>query len=167
MAKPISTSYTDEERAEIVAHVLVQVATGRFVSRVFREDKTTADGVKMPSPSTFWLWVFQDDSDASQQGERLSDKLMRAREFGIEALLDETVDIADETAFDTIKGEEGADRPNTEWISRSKLRIETRLKLAAMLKPKKYGAKVDVTSGGEKIGLAEALAAGNARVDGH
>lgn len=165
MARPVTTSYTDEERAEIIAHVLVQVATGRFVSRVFREDKTTADGVNLPAHSTFWLWVFQDENDGNAQGEKLSDKLARAREFGIEALLDETVDIADETAFDTIRGEEGNDRPNTEWISRSKLRIETRVKLAQMMKPKKYGAKVDVTSGGEKIGLAEALAAGNARLD--
>lgn len=146
MARPISTSYSDEERAEILAHVLVQVATGRFVSRVFREDKTTTSGVRMPAESTFWLWVFQDESD-----DKLSEKLARAREFGIEALVDETVDIADETAFDTLKDENGSERPNSEWISRSKLRIETRLKLAAMLKPKKYGAKLDVTSGGEKL----------------
>lgn len=161
MARPKSTTYTDEERAEIVAHVLVQVATGRFVSRVLREDQTTATGVKLPAASTFWLWVFQDDSE-----EKISDKLARARQFGIEALLDETVDIADETAFDTIRDDNGNERPNSEWISRSKLRIETRVKLAQMMKPKTYGAKVDVTSGGEKIGLAEALAAGNARVDG-
>jgi hypothetical protein len=165
MARPISTSYTDEERAEIVAHVLVNVATGRFVSRILREDKTTASGVKLPAHSTFWLWVFQDDG-AGDGSEKLSDKLARARQFGIEALLDETIDIADETAFDTIKDGEGNERPNTEWISRSKLRIETRVKLAQMMKPKTYGPKVDVTSGGEKIGLVEALAAGNARVDG-
>ncbi len=162
MARPNTTSYSEEERAEIVAHVLVQVATGRFVSRVFREDQTTGGGVKLPAHSTFWLWVFQDDN--SEQSEKLSDKLARAREFGIEALLDETVDIADETSFDTVKGENGDERPNIEWISRSKLRIETRIKLAQMLKPKKYGAKLDVTSGGEKIDLAAAVAAGNARV---
>jgi len=165
MAKPITTSYSDEERAEIIAHVLVQVATGRFVSRVFREDQTTSTGVKLPAHSTFWLWVFQDSGD--EHSEKLSDKLVRAREFGIEALVDETVDIADETAFDTIKDENGSERPNNEWISRSKLRIETRLKLAAMLKPKTYGAKVDITSGGEKIGLVDAIAAGNARVNGN
>lgn len=164
MARPKSTSYSDEERAEIIAHVLVQVATGRFVSRVFREDKTTATGVKLPAHSTFWLWVFQDDNRAADQSEKLSDKLARAREYGIEALLDETVDIADETLFDTIKDESGSERPNSEWISRSKLRIETRIKLAQMLKPKKYGAKLDLTSAGEKLDLAAAVAAGNARV---
>jgi hypothetical protein len=145
MAKPISTSYSDEEKAEIIAHVLIQVATGRFVSRVFREDKTTAQGISLPSASTFWKWVFEDTS-----GE-LSEKLVRAREFGIEAILDETLDIADETISDTIRDENGTERPNSEWISRSRLRIETRTKLAQMLKPKTYGAKLDVTSGGEKL----------------
>lgn len=165
MARPKSTSYSDEERAEIVAHVLVQVATGRFVSRVLREDRTTLTGVKLPAHSTFWLWVFQDDT--ATDGDKLSDKLARAREFGIEALLDETVDIADETAFDTVKDENGGERPNNEWISRSRLRIETRFKLAAMMKPKKYGSKLDVTSGGERLtDLAAAVAAGNARLNG-
>lgn len=138
-------AYSDEEKAEIIAHVLVQVASGRFVSRVFREDQTTTSGVKMPAASTFWLWVFQDESD------EVSDKLVRARDYGIEALLDETIDIADETEFDTVRDDNGNDRPNSEWISRSRLRVDTRVKLAQMLKPKKYGQKVDVTSGGEPI----------------
>lgn len=140
-----NSHYSDEEKAEIIAHVLVQVASGRFVSRVFREDKTTATGVKMPAVSTFWLWAFQDEAN------EISDKLVRARHHGIEALLDETIDIADETQFDTVKDDSGNDRPNSEWISRSKVRIETRIKLAQMLKPKTYGPKVDVTSGGEPI----------------
>lgn len=139
-------SYSEEERAEIVAHVLVQVATGRFVSRVFREDQTTTTGVKMPAQSSFWLWVFQDETN------EISEKLVRAREHGVEALLDETIDIADETQFDTVRDDNGNDRPNSEWITRSRLRVDTRIKLAQMLKPKKYGAKVDVTSGGEPIG---------------
>lgn len=149
MGRPITTSYTDEERAEIVAHVLVQVAGGRFVSRVFNEDKTTANGIKMPAPSTFWLWVFQDETC------ELSDKLTRAREHGIEALLDETLDIADETKFDTKRNEAGNEVPDSEWITRSRLRVETRMKLAQMLKPKKYGPKIDVTSGNEPVKLDE------------
>ena len=37
---------------------------------------------------------------------------------------------------------EGGDRANTEWISRSKLRVETRLKLLAKWDPKRYGDKI-------------------------
>lgn len=138
-------AYSEEERDEIIAYVLVQVASGRFVSRVFREDQTTSNGISLPHVSTFWEWVFKSDDT------EISDKLGRAREAGIEALLDETIDIADETQFDTVKDDNGSDRPNSEWIARSRLKVDTRIKLAQMLKPKKYGQKVDVTSGGEPI----------------
>ena len=149
MAKLGRPGYSEEERAEIIAHVLVQVASGRFVSRIFREDQTTGNGIKMPHVSSFWLWVFQDET------EEISDKLKRAREAGIEALLDETIDIADETQFDTKTNEAGTEVPNNEWITRSRLRVETRIKLAQMLKPKTYGPKLDVTSGGERIEVDE------------
>lgn len=150
--------YTDDEKAEIAAFVIVQVATGKFVSRVFREHKTTSNGIKMPARETFYGWVFEDATN------ELDDKLMRAREYGIEALLDEVTDITDCTANDTLKDADGNARPNTEWISRSRLRAEYRVKLAQMLKPKKYGAKLDLTTGGEKLNRPEELEAANRRI---
>lgn len=38
---------------------------------------------------------------------------------------------------------------NTEHVQRSKLRIETRLKLLAKWNPKKWGEKVDLNHGGQ------------------
>jgi hypothetical protein len=64
-----------------------------------------------------------------------------AREEGYDQIAADCLAIADETTFDTIVGENG-DRANTEWISRSKLRIETRLKLLAKWDPKRYGDKI-------------------------
>lgn len=145
-----SNPYSDEERAEIIAFVLVKVASGVFVSRVFKDHETTTNGVRLPNPETFWRWIFEDDmlpqmaakpGDEVSQG--LSNKLVRARESGIEALLDECIDIADETASN-----EDADRA---VVQRSRLRVDTRIKLAQMLKPKSYSPKLDVTTGGEKI----------------
>lgn len=162
-------AYGDEEKAEIIAHVLVNVASGRFVSRVFREDDIIANGVQLPAISTFWKWVVEDDNLPESAPDRLgiSDKLARAREYGIEALLDETIDIADITTHDTVIREDAeggtSERANTEWIQRSKLRIETRIKLAQMLKPKRYGPKLDLTSDGEKIGIAAKIEAAQAR----
>jgi hypothetical protein len=149
--------YTEEEKDEIIAHVLVNVSCGRFVSRIFREDETTADGIKLPHVATFWKWMLDDED-----GE-LNDKLARAREQGIEALLDEVADIADNTANDTIRNEAGVEQANTEWITRSRLRVDTRIKLAQMMKPKKYGPKLDLTSGGEKIGLSAEVEAARKR----
>lgn len=137
--------YTDEEKAEIMAHVLVNVACGRFVSRIFREDATTEGGIKLPAPTTFWKWVLEDTSGELEQ------KVADARAKGIEAILDETLDIADEVQHDTIRDDNGTARPNSEWITRSRLRVDTRIKLAQMMKPKTYGDKLDLTSGGKPL----------------
>lgn len=72
-----------------------------------------------------------------------SERIARAREAGFDALADECLAIADETAHDTkFVGEDDTPVPNAEWISRSKLRVETRLKLLAKWDPKRYGDRV-------------------------
>lgn len=70
----------------------------------------------------------------------------RAREQQMEAMAEETLDIADETNRDTIikKGKDGSEyeAPDAEWIARSKLRVDTRKWLMSKLAPKKYGDKI-------------------------
>jgi hypothetical protein len=149
--------YTDEEKAEIIAHVLVQVATGRFVSRVFREDQTTPCGIAMPTVSTFWQWVFEDVTN------ELSDKLTRAREAGVEAKFDEAIDIAENPMPGEITTtERTGDKTKTKIVTEDmlghrKLQVETIIKAVQLLKPRKYGPRLDVTSAGEKVGLAAEL----------
>ena len=87
-------------------------------------------------------------SDWKKARESFSADFAHAREDGFDQIAAECLDIADETAFDTIITDTG-DKPNTEWISRSKLRIETRLKLLAKWDPKRYGDKVDLNHGGQ------------------
>ena len=50
--------------------------------------------------------------------------------------------IADDNSQDTRYGADGKEMPDSEWISRSKLRVETRLKLLAKWDPKRYGDKI-------------------------
>lgn len=69
--------------------------------------------------------------------------IARAREEGYDAIAVQCLDIADDTEHDTLFTDNG-DRPNTEWISRSKLRIDTRLKLLAKWDPKRYGDRAGV-----------------------
>lgn len=87
----------------------------------------------MPAWRTVYDWK---NADAA-----FSARIAGAREAGFDAIAHECLDIADETAFDTIEGENGL-RANTEWISRSKLRVETRLKLLAKWDPQRYGDKI-------------------------
>ena len=119
---PRQSEYTQE----VADAICERLSEGEPLRQICRDDA-------MPAWRTVYDW-----KDAH---EDFAARIARAREAGHDAIASECLDIADETAFDTLIGENG-DRPNTEWISRSKLRIETRLKLLAKWDPKRYGDKI-------------------------
>lgn len=94
----------------------------------------------MPSRSTVYNWC-DEDSD-------FSGRIARARDEGHDAIANECLDIADNATNDWMERNERDGTPgyalNGEHIQRSKLRVETRLKLLAKWNPKKYGDKIDV-----------------------
>jgi hypothetical protein len=89
----------------------------------------------MPPWQTVYSWMERDAS--------LVEAIARAREIGYDALAEECLKIADDGTNDYVEGERGP-QLNNEHIQRSKLRIETRLKLLAKWNPKKYGERVQV-----------------------
>lgn len=96
----------------------------------------------MPHWNTVYDWLERDQS--------LSGRFARARERGEEAIAAECLDIADSAKNDWMEahGQDDAGyKLNGEHIQRSKLRIETRLKLLAKWNPKKWGEKVDLNHG--------------------
>ena len=86
-----------------------------------------------PSASTVFKWLSEQPA--------FSEQYARACEARAETMFEDMLDIADESGFDTIQGENG-DRANTEWISRSKLRVDTRKWMLSKMQPKKYGDKI-------------------------
>lgn len=86
--------------------------------------------------------------------KEFSERLARARELFADAIADEVLDIADtvqtgEAIEEGFDGNGAFRKVKTEdAIQRSKLRVETRLKLLAKWSPEKYGDKkqVDVTN---------------------
>jgi hypothetical protein len=127
---------------EIAEEICRRLSDGEPLEKICRDDH-------MPASRTV--------SDWKRANEAFSADFACAREAGFDKIAAECLDIADETASDTIQGENG-DRANTEWISRSKLRIETRLKLLAKWDPKRYGDKVtnELTgAGGGPVQIAE------------
>ena len=97
----------------------------------------------MPDQSTVWRWA--------KANEEVSQALAHAREVGEEAIAADCLNIADDNGKDMRVLAEGVMVKDPDVVQRAKLRIETRLKLLAIWNPKKYGSKVDVTSGGDKI----------------
>jgi hypothetical protein len=63
----------------------------------------------------------------------------------MEVMSQEIIDIADESANDTQFDDVGNPRQNSEWINRSRLRVDTRKWLMSKLAPKKYGEKQEIS----------------------
>lgn len=74
--------------------------------------------------------------------------IARARIVGFDKIAADCLAIADDTDGDDILTEKGKTQ-DTEWIARSRLRVDTRLKLLAKWDPKRYGDKVELAHSGE------------------
>lgn len=87
-----------------------------------------------PDPSTVWNW--------RQNNPEFFKAIAHARELGHDAIADDTLGIADDGSNDTYLDDDGFRRVDHDVIQRSKLRVETRLKLLAKWDPKRYGDRV-------------------------
>lgn len=113
---------------EIADEICERLAKGEPLTSICRDER-------MPATRTV--------SDWKAAHETFSADFARGREEGFDAIAEQCLQIADETSQDTkIVGEDEREVCNSEWISRSKLRVETRLKLLAKWDPKRYGDKV-------------------------
>ena len=84
----------------------------------------------------------------------LKEMIQAARVLKAESYMDEIVEIADDRSHDLIEDlESGQMRPNAAAVARAKLQIDTRRKLAAIIKPEAFGEKshVDITSNGNDV----------------
>lgn len=120
------------------------VFSQEIADRICELISTTSRGMRsickedgMPAPSTVYKWLLEIDS--------FSEQYARAKECQADFLAEEILAIADDSQNDTIENDEtGAETANHEWISRSRLRVDSRKWLASKLAPKKYGDKLDI-----------------------
>lgn len=93
--------------------------------------------------------------DRMAEDTEFAGRIARAREEGFDAIAEEALEIADDGTNDWVTRErqDGStyEALNGEHVQRSKLRIETRLKLLSKWDPKRYGEKLDLTSGNEPL----------------
>ncbi|WP_343684017.1 hypothetical protein [Asticcacaulis sp.] len=95
----------------------------------------------LPCEDTVYEWLANHDE--------FPEWYAQAREQQATFLLDEVPEIADDGRNDWMEkfGRDGSSigwQVNGEAVARSRLRVETRLKLAEKLAPKKYGARQDI-----------------------
>lgn len=122
-------------KTETADYICQELVEGRSMRSICLDED-------MPSEGTVYNWL-QDFPD-------FLEKYTRARASQAERMLEEIIEIADDSSGDTEYGDSGP-KPNNEWINRSKLRVETRKWAMAKLAPKKYGDKLDVTSGDKPL----------------
>ena len=96
----------------------------------------------MPARSTVMGWIAK---DLNFRSAYLASKAILAEQFA-----EEIIEISDDASNDYTVGPDGKelDREN---IQRARLRVDSRKWLAGKLAPKRYGDRIDVTSGGEKL----------------
>lgn len=97
----------------------------------------------MPSWRTVYDWIAADPD--------LAARIAHARELGFDAIAEDILDIADDGTNDWIERQRNDGTTemaiNSEHVQRSKLRIETRLKLLAKWSPNKYGDNATLNLG--------------------
>jgi len=73
----------------------------------------------------------------------------RAYEAGYDKIADDCIEIADDWHKDVSVDDKGRETVDHEVIQRSRLRIDTRLRLLGKWAPKRYGDKIDVNHGAQ------------------
>lgn len=97
--------------------------------------RSICSGENMPSRTTVFRWL--------PENQTFRDQYARAREAQADLLADEILEIADDSAGDKIKLH-GIEVLNSEYVQRSRLRIDARKWIASKLAPKKYGDKLEL-----------------------
>jgi len=139
--KPENTNMTGRPTtftAELGDLICLRLAEGKPLRKIAEMDG-------MPVVSTILLWVvkgFRGDDVYRAFSEQYS----LAREAQSEMFMDEVVEIADDSSEDIVEISDGDGAKtivNHEHISRSKVRIETRFKVAEKFSAKRYGPRAD------------------------
>lgn len=132
---------------ELAKTICLRLSRGESLRRICQEEE-------MPNADTIYSWVLENKGADAEGRNGFSEKYRRARDIQAEVMVEEMIAIADDSSRDTMfvtRGETELPMEDKEWTNRSKLRVETRKWYISKVIPKKYGDKVDVTSGGETI----------------
>jgi len=120
------------DREALVDEICARLSKGEPLAQICRD-------VHMPERTVVYDWA-NADKDIAQ-------RIAHARNIGYDAIADDCFVIADDTTKDYKQTKKGL-AFDPEHVQRSKLRIETRLKLLAKWDPKRYGERQHVEHSG-------------------
>lgn len=116
------TKYTPELAKEICEKIATRGAALKTICK---------ENPHFPHLDTIYEWMKKYPS--------FSEDYVKAKKQQITALVEEILEISDDSSNDTKQCKNGEIACNSEWIARSRLRVDTRKWIAAKLVPKLYG----------------------------
>lgn len=132
-------TWTEDKKTEAIKDILEAIEQGESL-RSFIE-RSSRDVI--PSRGEFYEWLSED--------KELSDRYARACESRAELIFEEILDIADNVSGDKKILEDGTEVMDSEYVQRSRLKIDARKWMLGKMQPTKYGEKSTLAlEGGEK-----------------
>lgn len=127
-------AYTVEEREQAFKKVANRIQNGEALRNILKDMRL---GV-----NTFYAWL--------DKYEDLRERYARATDIRADKIFEEIIAIADDSTHDELITEKGV-QFNSEYARRSQIRIDARKWVLGKMRPSKYGDKLDITSGNEKM----------------
>ena len=113
--------------------ILSEIEEGASLRSILRRED-------MPSRYTFFEWLHKDEDKTNQYAH--------ACEVRAEAIFEDILEIADETSGDK-KYTESGEVIDSEYVARSRIKIDARKWMLGKMQPKKYGDKIQQEISGE------------------
>lgn len=138
--------------SELGEEICDKIATGSTgLKRLCKEN------AHWPSYETIYQWLRKHDD--------FSDLYARAKRDQVRALVEDILDISDDSTRDDKINSNGDSVCNTEWIARSRLRVDTRKWIASKLVPRLYGDNMLARELADEIEEFKRLLEGKTRRD--
>lgn len=138
MARP--TIFTEK----LGQSICERIANGESLRDIVKDEN-------MPSSSTVFRWLLDEEK------KEFWEQYEKARNIQAELMFEELLEIADDGQNDWMEKEykDGSSyiTMNPEHFGRSRLRVDTRKWYLSKVLPKKFGEKMDLTTGGKPLPL--------------
>lgn len=142
-------NWTDDKIEDSFNRICEHISEGNSLNSALELHDT-------PVKHTFYKWIDHEllNEPTPEQVIKCKERMhqyARAKEDRHTVIFEEILDIADNNSLDVSIDDEGKWQVSGEIVQRSRLRIDSRKWMLGKMNAKKYGDKIDVTSGNKPI----------------
>lgn len=138
-------AYSEEQKIRAKEKIIAGIVSGKSLIRILDGDSL----LELPSEKTIFNWL---NSKSPYFDAEFLQNYARAQTVRADREFEDILAIADDQEGDVYYDDDGNAITNHNVIRRAALRVDARKWRLARMQPKKYGDKVDLTSGDKPIG---------------